>query len=129
MFQSFMQRLRSFLSGRYGYDELGRMLFLLAVVLMLVGWLGGRFLTPYLSLATVLAYVPLAWGIFRIYSRNYEKRSAENAAYLRFLGRLKDRDHRYFRCPGCRQLVRVPRKKGKINITCPKCGRQFIRKT
>ena len=44
-------------------------------------------------------------------------------------GRLKDTDHRYFRCPDCRQTVRVPRGKGKISIRCPKCGRQFIEKT
>ena len=43
--------------------------------------------------------------------------------------RLKDRQHRYFACPKCRQTVRVPRGKGKISITCPKCREKFIRKT
>ena len=46
-----------------------------------------------------------------------------------FFSRLTDKQYRYFRCPGCRQVVRVPRGKGKINIRCPKCSRQFIKKT
>ena len=53
----------------------------------------------------------------------------ENAAFLRFLTRIKDRQHRYYACPKCRQTVRVPRGRGKINIRCPKCGEQFVKKT
>jgi len=43
--------------------------------------------------------------------------------------RIKDREHRYFDCPKCRQMVRVPRGKGKISITCPKCREKFVRKS
>ena len=43
--------------------------------------------------------------------------------------KLKDREHRYYACPKCRQPVRVPRGKGKIAITCPKCKERFIKKT
>ena len=77
---------------------------------------------------SLLAYVPLIWSMFRMYSRNIEARRRENAAFLRFFSRLTDKQYRYFRCPGCRQVVRVPRGKGKINIRCPKCSRQFIKK-
>ena len=80
-------------------------------------------------LLSFLAYIPLIWSIFRMYSRNIEARRRENAAFLRFFSRLTDKQYRYFRCPGCRQVVRVPRGKGKINIRCPKCSRQFIKKT
>ena len=45
------------------------------------------------------------------------------------LDRIKDREHRYFDCAKCRQLVRVPRGKGKIMITCPKCKEKFQRKS
>ena len=49
--------------------------------------------------------------------------------FLMLLDRIKDREHRYFDCPKCRQPVRVPRGKGKIMITCPKCKERFQRKT
>ena len=107
MFRKIGDGLRKFMAGRYGSDRLNQCL------------LGAAF----------LAYIPLIWSIFRMYSRNIEARRRENAAFLRFFSRLTDKQYRYFRCPGCRQVVRVPRGKGKINIRCPKCSRQFIKKT
>ncbi|OLA39727.1 MAG: hypothetical protein BHW31_03575 [Firmicutes bacterium CAG:110_56_8] len=62
-------------------------------------------------------------------ARNTYKRYQENRKFLQFFTRLKDRQNRYFDCPKCRQLVRVPRGKGKIAITCPRCKEKFIRKT
>lgn len=128
MFKKIGDALRRFMYGRYGTDKLNTALLIGAVVLMLIGALGGRWV-PWLSVATLLAYVPLIWGIVRMYSRNVEKRRQENAAFLNFLSRLKDRNNRYFKCPKCRQTVRVPRGKGKIAIRCPKCGERFIKKT
>lgn len=128
MFKKIGDALRRFMYGRYGTDKLNTALLIGAVVLMLIGALGGR-KVPWLSVATLLAYVPLVWGIVRMYSRNVEKRRQENAAFLNFLSRLKDKNNRYFKCPKCRQTVRVPRGKGKIAIRCPKCGEKFIKKT
>ena len=85
---------------------------------------------PILNLAlTLLSYALMIWAIFRMLSRNTYKRYQENRRYLRLLERMKDREHRYYDCPRCRQVVRVPRGKGKISITCPKCAEKFIRKT
>ena len=106
-----------------------RGLIIAALVLLLAGWLGGRFLAGWLNVLSFLAYVPLIWSIVRMYSRNIEKRRRQNAAYLRFLSACKDREHRYYKCPRCRQTVRVPRGRGRINIRCPKCGEQFVRKS
>ena len=64
-----------------------------------------------------------------MFSRNTYARYEENRKFLRFFDRLKDREHRYFSCPKCQQPVRVPRGKGKIAITCPKCREKFIKKT
>lgn len=128
MFRKIGDGIRRFMSGRYGTDQLNQCLLGGAIVLLLIGWLGGKLL-PALSILNLVAYIPLIWSIVRLYSRNIEARRRENAAFLRFFNRLKDKQHRYFRCPGCRQVVRVPRGKGKINIRCPKCGRQFIKKT
>ena len=76
-----------------------------------------------------LSYGLMIWAIFRCLSRNTYKRYQENRRYLQLLDRVKDRQHRYYDCPKCRQRVRVPRGKGKISITCPRCKEKFVRKT
>jgi hypothetical protein len=78
---------------------------------------------------TTLSYILMIWAIFRMLSRNTYKRYQENRKFLQFTGRMKDREHRYFDCPKCRQMVRVPRGKGKISITCPRCREKFVKKT
>lgn len=129
MFRKIGDGLRRFMYGRYGTDKLNTALLISTLALLLIGWLGGRFLSGWLQIFSLLAYAPLIWSIIRTYSRNIDKRRRENAAYLGFVNRLKDRDNRYFRCPKCRQRVRVPRGKGKIAIRCPKCSERFVRKT
>ena len=119
--------MRSFMTGRYGTDKLNMYILGLGVGFCLVS----MFLkAPLLNLVlTSLSYVCMFWAMFRSFSRNTYKRYQENRKFLMFLDKLKDRDHRYFECPRCRQPVRVPRGKGKINITCPKCANRFIKKT
>ena len=129
MFQKIGDAMRRFMTGRYGTDSLNRALMIAVLVCILLGWLGGKFVTPWLGVFNLLAYVPLVWSIVRMYSRNLEARRRENAKWLGFCSRVRDRDNRYFRCPKCRQMVRVPRGKGTINIRCPKCGERFIKKT
>ena len=77
----------------------------------------------------LLSYGMMFWAIFRSLSRNTYKRYQENRKFLQFFNRLKDRQNRYFDCPKCRQVVRVPRGKGKIAITCPRCKEKFVKKT
>ena len=78
---------------------------------------------------TVLSYGLMFWAIFRMLSRNTYKRYQENRKFCLFFDRLKDREHRYYDCPKCRQVVRVPRGKGKIAITCPRCREKFVKNT
>ena len=128
MFRKIGDWFRNFMIGRYGSDKLNQALLIAGVVLMLIGaLLGGRFV--WASWCSLLSYLPLFWCIFRMYSRNIEARRRENAAFCGFFQHLRDQEHRYFRCPRCRQMVRVPRGRGKINIRCPKCGERFIRTT
>ena len=129
MFRKLGDALRRFMAGRYGTDKLNQWLLGAAIVLMVLGLIGSRTGSAVLAAFGMLAYVPLIWSIVRMYSRNIEARRRENAAFQRFLTRLKDREHRYFTCPKCRQTVRVPRGRGKISIRCPKCGEQFIKKS
>ena len=115
------------MAGRYGTDKLNMALLSLGLGICILGML---IRNPLLDLAlTVLSYGLMIWAIFRCLSRNTYKRYQENRKYLRLLERLKDKDHRYFDCPRCRQPVRVPKGKGKIAITCPKCKEKFIKKT
>ena len=96
------------------------------VLSILSSFMGTSLLNPVL---TLLSYVLMFWALFRVFSRNTYARYEENRKFLRFFDQLKDRTHRYFSCPKCRQTVRVPRGKGKIAITCPRCKERFIKKT
>lgn len=119
--------LRNFMSGRYGTDKLNMLILGIGLIASLVSmWIR----VPAVNLVLfVVSYGMMIWAIFRALSRNTYKRYLENRKFLQIVGRLKDRHNRYFDCPKCHQLVRVPRGKGKISITCPRCREKFIRKT
>ena len=119
--------IRRFMTGRYGTDKLNMTILGVGLGISLISMFI-HFIPVNLAL-TVLSYGLMAWAIFRTLSRNTYKRYQENRKYLMFLQKLKDKDHRYFDCPRCRQQVRVPKGKGKIAISCPKCREKFIRKT
>ena len=119
--------LRSFMAGRYGTDQLNMVTLSLGLAVSLRSVV---FRYPPVNLLLVLlSYGLMIWAIFRTLSRSTYKRYQENRKFLQVIGRLKDRHNRYFDCPKCRQTVRVPRGKGKISITCPRCKERFIRKT
>ena len=119
--------LRSFMSGRYGTDRLN--------MVILCAGLAASILSVMISVQPlnvifwVLSYALMILAIWRSLSRNTYKRYQENRKFMQIFDRLKDRQHRYFDCPKCRQMVRVPRGKGKISITCPRCREKFIKKT
>ena len=119
--------LRRFMEGRYGTDKLN-------TTILAVG-VGTCLLSLFIKnaainmLLIVISYGLMIWAIFRSLSRNTYKRYQENRKYLMLLERIKDKDHRYFDCPRCRQPVRVPKGKGKIAINCPKCREKFIKRT
>ena len=119
--------LRNFMAGRYGTDRLNMVILCAGLVASLLSvWIKAA---PFNLIFWALSYGLMIWAICRSLSRNTYKRYQENRKYLQIFGRLKDREHRYFDCPKCRQMVRVPRGKGKIAITCPKCREKFVRKT
>ena len=119
--------LRSFMAGRYGTDRLSMVILCVSLAVMIVdGFIPSGFVKLVLW---ALSYGLMIWAIFRTMSRNTYKRYEENRRFCQFFDQVKDREHRYFNCPRCRQRVRVPRGKGKINITCPKCREKFMKKT
>ena len=119
--------LYHFMAGRYGTDRLNTVILCVGVAASILSaffqqyWWG--------RLAWAVSYALMIWAIFRSLSRNINKRYQENRRFLLLLDRFKDRQNRYFLCPRCRQTVRVPRHKGKIAITCPKCKERFQRRT
>jgi len=123
----FTMALQRFMMGRYGTDKLNMMLLCVGLIVTVVNlfihldWLN--------LLLMLLGWLLMGIVIFRTLSRNTYKRYRENRKYLMLVQRIKDREHRYYDCPKCRQQVRVPRGKGKIAITCPKCKEKFIKKT
>lgn len=124
---NFTAGIQRFMYGRYGHDRLNMALLMTGMVLCLVCMFVHR---PMVDLLLTLAsYGLLIWAMVRCFSRNTYKRYQENRRFLLMIDRIKDRDNRYFTCPKCHQTVRVPRGKGKISITCPKCKEKFIKKT
>ena len=135
----FRQWLGRFMAGRYGADQLNRFLCVATLVLLVVSLFTGG--TALGSLVCILALACLVWEIWRTFSRRIDRRRAENARYLRLTrglrGRIGDalsrfrqrKDYRFFRCPSCKTWLRVPRGKGKLNITCRQCGERFTRNT
>ena len=88
-----------------------------------------------------IALALIAYSYFRMFSRNISKRYAENVAFQKqwnkFMGKFNKqknlwsqrRHYHIYTCPGCRQKIRIPKGKGKIEVRCPKCGETFIRKS
>ena len=119
--------MQRFMMGRYGTDKLNMAILGAGLGVCLISLF---FRIPMLNmLLTLISYFFMGWAIFRTFSRNTYKRYEENRKYLSMLQRIKDRQHRYFDCPRCHQQIRVPKGKGRISITCPKCGEKFIKKT
>ncbi len=130
-----MNWLNKFMAGRYGGDQLSTVLVLLSLFLTLSSRLAN---IPFLAF---IGYIPLGISIFRIFSKDIPKRRMENYKFAIFMSpvyswfkkaenRFKDRKtHKYFKCPNCNSSLRLPKGKGKLIVTCPKCKEKFERRT
>lgn len=131
------EKFRRFMTGRYGVDQLSRVYLVAALVLMIVASFARRAM-PILDL---FALFLLGYTYYRMFSRDISKMYAQNQKYLNFRYKqtvkwnnakkrfAQRKEYRFFRCPQCRQRVRVPRGRGKICITCPKCKAEFIKRS
>lgn len=134
----FRDRIARFMYGRYGMDPLGRFLLIAALVLLVISMFLGSVAN---LIFWVLGLAALVWCYARALSRKFDKRRAENNKYLRvkaavmqWFSSVKTRwtqrkEYRFFRCPSCHALLRVPKGKGRIQLTCRKCGNRFERKS
>lgn len=131
------EKIGRFMAGRYGNDKLNQFMmavFLGCAVLNLFvrSAYASTVLNSWECLLILLVYI-------RLFSRNISKRYAENQKYLALENRLRRffgqkrylmqqrKEYHIYKCPGCKQKIRIPRGKGKISIRCPKCGEEFIK--
>ena len=141
-FYKLQNALYRFMYGRNGSDQLNMALLVIYLALWLLGGLLASALNSSLLYSVInAAMTVLAVVIFwRMLSKNLTKRRAENAKFLAWWyptkNRLKgmkqrhaDKDHKYFTCKSCKTICRVPAGKGKIVITCPKCGAKISGKS
>ena len=134
--------LQRLMYGRNGSDQLGRAAIVAALVLDVVSMIVIR--NRHLQLVGILLYwvamALLLYAIFRAFSKNLYKRREENSKFLQWTWKVKngrsaakarhaDTAHKYFTCKNCKTICRVPVGKGKVIITCPKCGAQIHGKT
>ena len=131
-----------FMEGRYGADQLSRFLNFVAIALIVLSMIFGAFgLSVVYSVLWWLAVLIMLIALWRMFSKNISKRYQANVKYLtiknnvvsffrRKSSRIKQlKTHCFFKCPKCGQVVRTPKGKGSIRITCPKCREVFIRKS
>ena len=129
------EKLRRFMTGRYGVDQLSRLYLVLTLVLLVLSMI------TKLPIFYGLAIILLIYMYYRMFSKNTTKMYAQNQKYLNMRYQIvvkwnnakkhfaQRKEYRFYRCPKCHQKVRVPRGKGKICITCPKCRHEFIKKS
>ena len=132
------EKLQRFMYGRYGSDELSKAMLIAMLVCAVLTWFTNGGLDTVLSVAM---WALLIYSYVRMFSKNHGKRWAENQKYLSFKNRILGRinkeknyaqqrkTHRIYSCPGCKQKIRVPKGKGRIEISCPKCKTKFIKRS
>ena len=153
---NFRSKLYQFMQGRNGVDALAKFQnrisfgFLLTAIICSVLTLAFTSHEHYTAALVfrilyfvlyAIGFAFLIWCNFRIFSRNVAKRQKENTQFLyrrqkvaRFFSQKKQewkdrKTYRYFKCEKCGQRMRAPRHKGKIRVTCQKCGNVFLTKT
>lgn len=127
------EKMQEWMYGRNGFDELTYFLSIAALICVLF--------SPLVHLLYPIALILLIWSVFRSFSRNLENRQKERETYLKYTGKVKQsfkrrknmwrdrKTHRYYKCPTCKNWLRVPKGKGQIEITCPVCKSKITRKT
>ncbi|MBR2402979.1 MAG: hypothetical protein IKB01_09490 [Lachnospiraceae bacterium] len=130
--KEFLYRLRwkiqKFMQGRNGVDELNRILLYAVLVLYVSSIILQSLILDYLAFAGIL------YLLYRTLSKNLYVRREENRKFMTWLEttRIKmeqRKDYKIFKCKGCGRNIRVPRGKGKIEVTCPMCGKKTIHRT
>lgn len=128
------ERIARFMVGRYGTDQLNRCLLIISFVFIILS----NFIATFIFYPIGLVLLILC--NLRMFSRNIQARYKENQTFMNFVYGIKNffgkgrgnqasKTHRIYSCPQCKQKIRIPRGKGKIMVRCPKCGKEFLKKS
>ena len=128
------EKLIRFMIGRYGVDQFSRFLMVITLVFMVIG----IFTHP---IVYYIGFAAMIYMYFRIFSKKWDKGRAENQWYLRKSYAIRNwfdkkkkmwqlkKTHKIFKCPTCKQKIKVPKGRGKIEIRCTKCDTKFIKRS
>lgn len=134
MWERIKQSFRTFMTGRYGSDQLNNVLIWTGLILLVLDMLLG------VSLLGLLGLAAYGFSLFRMFSRNVDQRRDENRRFMGMVGRLSKqfnqaksrfahrKEYKYFRCPQCRSWIRLPRNTGEVTVTCKHCQTAFEQK-
>lgn len=129
------EKFLRFMQGRYGADQLYRVMLIGGAVLVILS----NFIFEAFFL--LLGWILVVLAFVRAFSKDYSRRYAENQKFLELTGKIRKvfgkqkyvmeqrKDYHIYTCPQCRQKIRMPRGKGKVEISCPKCHTKFIKKS
>jgi DNA-directed RNA polymerase subunit RPC12/RpoP len=120
--------MNNWFNGRYGLDDFGKVIIWASVILYILGSIFKNTFFWVLSLFGVVVF------FYRFFSKETYARSEENCKFMRYikLWKLKyeyRKTARIYMCPNCGKMIRVPKGKGKIQVTCPNCSHTIIRYT
>lgn len=128
------EKLQRFMWGRYGNDRFNQFLMMVAMLLLIISLFGADVCYP-------LAFVIMVYVYYRMFSKKIYVRAAENQKYLKYEMKVRSaflkkknewqqrKTHRIYKCPNCKQKIRVPKGRGKIAIRCRKCNTEFVKKS
>jgi len=143
-FMQFAMKINQFMYGRNGFDKLSGFLLILGFIINIVNSFI-RAWQPSVILSAV-SFALFAFAVFRMLSKNVNKRQNENFKFenllklLNFYGTVSFvksktknlnlriryfKTHRFRRCPNCKDFLRLKKTRGKREIICPKCGHKM----
>jgi len=127
-----MNRIREylyrFMRGRYGTDEFGKVTLFSSCILCILSSLTEWIILYYIGM------IGMIYSLYRCFSKDINTRMIENQRFLKHmnLDKLKfeqRKEYKIFKCKSCGRNIRVPRGKGKIEVTCPACGNKTRHRT
>lgn len=131
-------KIQRFMVGRYGIDQLWRWLIIFYFIALVLANIAYRFSHIAYWALFVLAAAIVVFALYRVFSKNIEARRSENESWLKFSGNIRQKflfqknkfkqrkTHKFVKCKKCKKVLRLPKHKGKINVTCPHCKNTFI---
>lgn len=137
-FRKMGYKFQKFMVGRYGVDQLWRVLLIFYLIGIVISNIVFRFSKPAYYVLFVISAAIIIFAVYRVFSKNIEQRRKENADWMKFTWKIKQKfrfwkdmfnqrkTHKFVKCSQCKKVLRLPKHKGKINVNCPHCHHSFV---